>query len=411
MSLTLSAEPVRPLVPSRVTRAAASAAMLGAAALLAAELFGSTATEPTALPVRAARPPAPMPAPVPIQAPGARGEIEFRVTFQSSDSIRALLERAGADRADLAAAAALVPPDAALAGTAITIALGKSSAANRRSLEQLTIRTDLAATLTIDRTPAGRFVASTRTVAVDSTPLRIRGHAGQGLYWSLRAAGAPADAAAVFVAAVGPAAADDRFDLVLARRRAATGESEQGPVLLAALDRSQGDDIVRVRWGEQLIDPQRPATSGFVRPTTGRVSSTFGRRVHPILRFVRYHQGVDIAAPWGSPVVAAADGTVVGSGWSGGHGRRVRIAHSGGRATGYSHLSRIVAAPGAQVRQGEVIGYVGSSGFSTGPHLHFELHENGLAVDPLRAAQRRLDPAEIAGIQARARQLLAVDPA
>jgi murein DD-endopeptidase MepM/ murein hydrolase activator NlpD len=95
------------------------------------------------------------------------------------------------------------------------------------------------------------------------------------------------------------------------------------------------------------------------------------------------HRGIDFGAGYGTPIVAAADGQVVASGWSGGYGRQVRIAHGGGIATTYSHMSRLVAEPGSFVRQGQLIGYVGSSGLSTGPHLHYEVHRNGTAVNPL----------------------------
>ncbi len=120
-------------------------------------------------------------------------------------------------------------------------------------------------------------------------------------------------------------------------------------------------------------------------PAGGRITSGFGYRVHPILRFSRFHAGIDFGAGWGSPIVAAADGQVVGASWAGGYGRQVRIVHDGGIMTTYSHMSAMVAQPGTQVRQGQVIGYVGSSGLSTGPHVHFEVRVNGRAINPLSA--------------------------
>ena len=106
-------------------------------------------------------------------------------------------------------------------------------------------------------------------------------------------------------------------------------------------------------------------------------------RYHPILHFARMHKGIDFGAAWGSPIVAAADGQVAAAGWAGGYGRQVRIAHAGGIATSYSHMSSMVVAPGSLVRQGQLIGYVGSSGLSTGPHLHYEVHRTAQAVNPL----------------------------
>ena len=120
-------------------------------------------------------------------------------------------------------------------------------------------------------------------------------------------------------------------------------------------------------------------------PVAGRITSGFGNRVHPLLRYSRFHAGIDFGAPWGSPIVAAADGQVVGAGYAGGYGRQVRIVHEGGLMTTYSHMSSIVAQPGLPVRQGQVIGYVGSSGLSTGPHVHFEVRIDGRPVNPLTA--------------------------
>ena len=146
-------------------------------------------------------------------------------------------------------------------------------------------------------------------------------------------------------------------------------------------------------------------------PVAGRITSGFGHRVHPILRYTRFHSGVDFGASWGAPIVAAADGQVVGAGWAGGYGRQVRIAHGDGMTTTYSHMSRIVAAPGTLVRAGELIGYVGSSGMSTGPHLHYEVLRDGRHVNPLSvrlASRPMLDGGELDAFRARLKQLLSV---
>jgi murein DD-endopeptidase MepM/ murein hydrolase activator NlpD len=118
-------------------------------------------------------------------------------------------------------------------------------------------------------------------------------------------------------------------------------------------------------------------------PANGPITSYFGYRYHPILHFTRFHAGVDIGAGWGSPIVAAADGQVAAAGWAGGYGRQVQIAHGAGIVSTYSHMSDIVAQPGSYVRRGQVIGYVGSSGLSTGPHLPFEVKQSGQPVNPL----------------------------
>jgi murein DD-endopeptidase MepM/ murein hydrolase activator NlpD len=117
---------------------------------------------------------------------------------------------------------------------------------------------------------------------------------------------------------------------------------------------------------------------------SARLTSGFGWRTHPLTGSWRAHSGVDLAAPYGSPIVATAPGVVGTAGWSGGYGLLVAVAHGDGVQTRYGHLSRLAVAPGQQVVAGQVIGYVGSTGDSTGPHLHYEVRIDGRAVDPLR---------------------------
>jgi murein DD-endopeptidase MepM/ murein hydrolase activator NlpD len=119
----------------------------------------------------------------------------------------------------------------------------------------------------------------------------------------------------------------------------------------------------------------------------GRFTSPYGMRRHPILGYSRMHAGVDWAAPTGTPIIAAGNGVVVSAGWhSGGFGRHTEIKHPNGYTSTYSHQSSIAkdVQPGARVTQGQIIGYVGSTGMSTGPHLHYELSVNGSKVDPMR---------------------------
>jgi murein DD-endopeptidase MepM/ murein hydrolase activator NlpD len=225
--------------------------------------------------------------------------------------------------------------------------------------------------------------------AIVVTPLRIRGRAGDELYWSLRAAGASPDVAADYLSAlateidVGDVAAGDSFDLILGSNR---------QLLYAGLSRVGSSALQLVRWTangrSEWIDAANaarpaPTESGMMMPVDGHITSYFGYRYHPILHFTRFHAGLDIGASWGSPIVAAGDGRVVAAGWAGGYGREVQIAHGSGIVSLYGHMSEIVAQPGSFVRQGQVIGYVGSSGLSTGPHVHFEVRMGGTPVNPL----------------------------
>ena len=125
-----------------------------------------------------------------------------------------------------------------------------------------------------------------------------------------------------------------------------------------------------------------PVSSAFAWPVNAPITSNFGMRYHPILHFARMHRGMDFGARWGTPITASADGQVSRAGWAGGYGQQVRIAHAGGIATSYSHMSRMVVAPGSLVHQGQLIGYVGTTGLSTGPHLHYETYRNGVSVNP-----------------------------
>src|SRR6187397_520921 len=120
-----------------------------------------------------------------------------------------------------------------------------------------------------------------------------------------------------------------------------------------------------------------PSSSGLIWPVNGPVVSGFG------MRWGRMHEGIDIGVGYGTPIHAAASGTVIYSGWMSGYGNFVIIDHGGGMATAYGHQSSIAAGNGQSVSQGQVIGYVGCTGHCFGPHLHFEVRINGSAVDPL----------------------------
>ncbi|EQB33186.1 M23 family metallopeptidase [Sphingobium ummariense] len=141
-------------------------------------------------------------------------------------------------------------------------------------------------------------------------------------------------------------------------------------------------------------DRQRPALVPSTRPLMAkpasaspppqRISAAIGMRRDPILNRMRYHAGVDLPEPAGKPVYATADGTVAIAGRTGGYGLLVTIRHRSGYETRYAHMSQIAVTPGQALRRGRLIGYVGSTGHSTGPHLHYEVRLNGRAVDPLR---------------------------
>jgi len=121
----------------------------------------------------------------------------------------------------------------------------------------------------------------------------------------------------------------------------------------------------------------------FRSPLSGRYSSFFGKRIHPILGFSKNHNGVDIAAKHGAWVGAAASGTVIYAGWGGAIGQYIKIDHHNGYQTVYGHLSKIRVRQGQKVRGGQLIGNVGSTGRSTGPHLHFTIYDRGQVRNPM----------------------------
>ena len=241
----------------------------------------------------------------------------------------------------------------------------------------------------------------------DPTSRRFTGRVGADLSQSLAAAGVPELQGREYVALLSKAihlqdglSVDDRFDLVLEREP----DGSLGQLLYAGMDRIARADVELMKWtdGKHVIwvNADRVGGEGSAAmrmPVQGHLTSGFGERFHPILGYERFHAGVDLGAAAGTPIVAAADGRVVSAGWAGGYGRAVAILHGGGIETKYGHMSRIAAYAGESVRRGDVIGYVGSSGLSTGPHLHFEVMKNGRPVNPLSVKAIGGGPGQLEG--------------
>jgi murein DD-endopeptidase MepM/ murein hydrolase activator NlpD len=125
------------------------------------------------------------------------------------------------------------------------------------------------------------------------------------------------------------------------------------------------------------------------------------------------HSGIDFRASYGSPIYAVSDGTVSFAGRHGGHGNFVKLSHGGGLGTGYAHMSRIAVRSGQHVRRGQVIGYVGSTGLSTGPHLHYEMYRNGKTVNPNSVSfvtRAQLSGRELASFKAQLGELQRIEP-
>lgn len=134
------------------------------------------------------------------------------------------------------------------------------------------------------------------------------------------------------------------------------------------------------------------------------LTSEFGMRTHPVLGGRRQHKGIDLAAPTGTPIYATADGIVGKAQWYSSYGLYVEIAHGAQLETRYAHMSRLAVAPGERVRKGDVIGYVGSTGRSTGPHLHYEVRVANVAVNPLPYMTGAIEAVRLAGQEAQLAQ-------
>ncbi len=356
-----------------------------------------------------------------------RPSVELSATLGQGDGFARVLERAGvahvpaSDVADMVARA--VPLDDLVAGTRMDVVLGRrASRLQPRPLDHLLFRARFDLRLAVERVGAA-LELKRLPIAVDDTPLRIEGRVGDSLFRSARAAGAPASAVAAYIKAlsarmpIGALRGDDRFDLILAHRRAETGEVENGDLLYAGL--AQGARSTRLlrwqsggktEWFEASgVGEQRGAMR---MPVFGHLTSSFGMRFHPLLGFTRMHQGIDIGAAYGSPIVAAAAGTIIYAGWHGGHGNFVRMNNAGGMGTGYAHMSRIAVRVGESVAQGQVIGYVGSTGLSTGPHLHYEVYRNNQPINPSSVSfitTSQLVGADLARFKATLARLTAVE--
>lgn len=343
----------------------------------------------------------------------------FSSIGENGDLVHAL-NRAGVSSADSAQVKRLLGGDitgALASGTRLDITLGRRpnpKAARPLDILSFRARLDLAVELKREN---GALVVHRTPIAIDDTPLRIRGVVTDSLYQAARAAGATPATAQAYLRVIAQQLSlenigvGDRFDMIVAHRRASDGLSETGALLYGGLALASGRKLDMLKWTYQGKEQWFEASGvgkkrdGLAKPVTiARMSSGFGMRFHPVLGYSRMHQGVDFAAPTGTPIYAVTDGVVSYAGWHGGHGNFVKLQHSGGLGTGYGHMSRIAVRSGERVRRGEVIGYVGSTGLSTGPHLHYEVYRNGATVNPLSVKfqqQSLLSGRELAAFRAR----------
>jgi murein DD-endopeptidase MepM/ murein hydrolase activator NlpD len=349
---------------------------------------------------------------------------ELRVA--NGETLAGLLTRAGATSSDASAAmtsiADVYNPRRLRPGQPISLYFHRSG--GTAELTGIAFRSEPGASVTANRTNSGGFEAREVQMPVTFEIARIAAPVETSLYSSAlnlgatdREVAALADAFAYDVDFQRDVRPGDNFELVFERFYDDEGNTVRtGELLFVSLESSRGPRAFyqflapgdsRGDW----YDAEGKSARRFLMKTPingARLSSGFGMRRHPILGYSRMHRGTDFAAPTGTPILAAGDGVIERAGPYGSFGNYVRIRHANGYETAYAHLSRFARGmrSGARVRQGQVIGYVGTTGRSTGPHLHYEVSLRGRQVNPmsLRVANGR-------NLTGRARELFMIERA
>lgn len=252
----------------------------------------------------------------------------------------------------------------------------------------------------VSRQDDGSYDAEEKVYKVSPRIVRVEAERNGSLQQSGVKAGAPSPAMIEFIRALSydvdfqrELKEGQKFTVLLEQLVTSDGKVTHPGRLLAGELRLLKRTVTVIRFRPQggadgFYNPQgESVVRSFLRTPmdASRITSRFGMREHPILGFSALHAGVDFAAPPGTPILAAGTGTVVAAGPNGGYGLYVKLQHTKDVATAYAHMSRIGPGikPGVAVRQGQVIGFVGSTGMSTGPHLHYEFHRGGKQVNPL----------------------------
>ena len=268
----------------------------------------------------------------------------------------------------------------------------------------------------VSRDAAGRFVPQQHDKELTLRPVRARGTVTSSLYEAGTQAGVPAN---VMVELIRVFSFDvdfqreiqpgDAFDVLFERfvdgdgRTAKTGAIRFASLTLSGKTHAVYRFVDRDGSVDFFNDKGESVRKALLKtPIDGaRLTSGFGNRMHPILGYSAFHKGVDFGAPAGTPIQAAGDGVIEQKGWNGSYGNYIRIRHGGGEyATAYAHMSRFANGlkDGARVRQGQIIGYVGSTGRSTGAHLHYEILRRGTQVNPINVkfpTGRKLEGADM----------------
>jgi murein DD-endopeptidase MepM/ murein hydrolase activator NlpD len=333
--------------------------------------------------------------------PGLTAPATVPVEVRSGETLEAAVQRTGvgADEARLIVKTLAQAFDTVniKAGLAFQAAVAKPRGRQGPAqLVGLTMKTGPVSTITLSRTFDGALKLRELEEQVREETTVAQGQIDGSLYESAQKAGASPQLTAEVIKLMGhkldfsrDIQPGDGFRLVFDRKVAESGRTvETGELRYVEIAaKGQTTRFYRFMHDGQVdyFDESGKNTKGFLlrTPVDGaRITSGFGARRHPILGYTRMHPGIDFGAPKGTPVYAAGDGVVAESRWAGGYGNWVKIKHNSGWATGYGHLSRSVVHAGQHVHQGQVIAYVGSTGLSTGPHLHYEIFMKGQKINP-----------------------------
>lgn len=332
----------------------------------------------------------------------------YRVTLTVArgDTLMAMLTDAGLDRPQahraIQALAEVYSPRKLKPGHAFDLTLAPAVGERPAALQELRFEPDAARRVVVARESAvdgPHFTARAIDRPLTTRLARAGGSIESSLYVAALEAGVPTtvlgDMITIFSFDIDfqrEIQPGDRFSLLFEEKRDEEGAFVgSGDVLIAEMTvGGKQRRYYRFEDSDGFVDyfdaDGRSVRKALLRtPVDGaRISSRFGKRMHPILGYTKMHKGMDFAAPTGTPIYAAGDGVVEVAGWNGGFGKYIRIRHNSTYKTAYAHLSRIDGRvkPGAKVRQRQIIGYVGTTGRSTGPHLHYEVHKAGRAVNP-----------------------------
>lgn len=361
-----------------------------------------------------------------------------QVTVRSGQTFASVLAEAGASRVDAARAIAaldpIFPARSLRAGQTLNVffernPIQQASADedNGLTLSGISFRPDQERTITVARSADGRYRTREAVMTLERELVRARGEITSNFYSAALAAGAT-DRVVNDMALVLGHAVDfrtirygDTFDMVFERYTNRSGEVIRTGRILYMTFEGRGRPLEYFRFeapdgdiGYYTGEGESAARLLMKMPINGaRISSGFGMRFHPIRRTNRAHNGTDFAAPTGTPIYAAGNGTIERADWFGSFGNYIRIRHPNGYQTVYAHLNGFARGirAGTRVTQGQTIGYVGSTGASTGPHLHYEVHLNGRPMNPMSLdlpTGRRLESNELNLFRAERDRIIAI---